>query len=84
MSCWRGQASIKKLLREQATEGPYKYIGAFEAVLLMGILSAILLLPVPENMRFLKAGSLLLDSQVPSPPQLCPWNLFLVQDGRLD
>ena len=33
---------------------------------------------------FSEAGSLLLDSQVPSPPQLCPLNLFLVQNGRLD
>jgi hypothetical protein len=31
-----------------------------------------------------ETGSLLLDSQVPSSPQLCPWNLFLVQNGRLD
>jgi len=39
---------------------------------------------VPENMRFSETGSLLLDSQVPSSPQLCPWNLFLAQDCRLD
>ena len=40
--------------------------------------------PASEKFMFSEAGSPLLDSQVPSPPQLCPWNLFLVLDGRLD
>ena len=47
----------------------------------MGSLSAISLLPATGNMKFSETGSLLLDSQVPSASQLCPWNLLLVQDG---
>jgi hypothetical protein len=47
-------------------------------------LSAVSLLAATENMKFSETDSLLLDSQVPSSPQLCPWNLFLVQDGFLD
>ena len=33
---------------------------------------------------FSEVELLLLDSQVPSPSQLCAWNRFLALDGRLD
>ena len=39
---------------------------------------------VSDKFMLSEAASLLLDSQVPSPPQLCPWNLLLALDGRFD
>jgi hypothetical protein len=40
--------------------------------------------PASENFMFSEAGSLLLDSQVPSSPQLSAGNFFFALNGRLD
>ena len=40
--------------------------------------------PTAEKFILSEAGSLLLDSQVPSPPQFCAGNFFFELDGRFD
>ena len=81
----RRPADLPQLVVQPAHRiGRDQVLSRFERGALNGQLSTIWLLSASENFMFSEAGSPLLDSQVPSPPQLCPWNLFLVQDGRLD
>jgi hypothetical protein len=44
----------------------------------------ILRLPASEKFMFSEAGALLLDSQMPSPPQRSTGNFFFALDGRFD